>query len=404
MLNAQEPSLLAAKEMGGTQNSNNNLSHLVSDSRAAIILQRLQDSVSRNENEIKLLQNLQNSWLTKISQDIDTLRDRLLVMEDQISFCKKKSGSIDEAVRIPGTPDMTIGEGVAANRRALAKTLNLIANKAESEDVEKRTTQLQHDFNQKIEKMTAHVTVVEKLNQAVLALGNRLDVLSLDVQNKVDRSMLTTLTSEAELVRNYSTFADGAEKSIQSLQTISDKLQKDFNNQMDSVKILSDRTTDIQSVITLKPNIDDLRSLREDICSMLLSYENKTCEKMLQLEQKQLQSDANINSVEKDTQTLYSAHETLAKHVTKRFDETYKKTHVDHLLEKYLLVDGFLDAIQQVVHDVESKASEASVQVLETMVNNVKEEHELTKKKADLAARFIDWYTRNFPLENSPCC
>jgi len=377
------------------------MSQLFSESRTEIILQRLLDSVARNESEIKLLQNMQNSWLTKLSNDIETLRKRVMDMEDQISCCEKKTEILNGAVRIPGT-NMTIGESVVANRRAIAKTLNLVASKAESDELGKLVTQLQSDVDQKMEKLNASAAMIEKLNQAIGTIGSRCDVLSLDVQNKVDKSHFSTISSEAELVRSYSVFVQGAEKSISDIHMNIDKLQHAMTDQNDSTRNLTKRTTELESAVTKLPTEENLQSIKDNLSSMIQLVESKACEKIQQLEQRQQLSDGNISTLENDSQTLFAAHETLAKHVSKRLDDTYKKKNMDLLLEKYLQVDSFLDAIKQVVQDVESKASEASVQALESLVKKIGEEHELTRKKTDLAAQFIEWYTRNFNLEDSP--
>jgi uncharacterized protein YoxC len=285
-------------------------------------------------------------------------------MEDQISSCKRKSETLDEALRIPGTPNMTVGEGVAANRRALAKTLNLVANKAESDELGKRMAQLQSDFDQKFEKVNGSTMLIEKLNQSIQALGSRTDVLSLDVQNKVDKSLFSSLSSEAELVRNYSIFVKDTEKSIHDIHSTVDQLKLDVFDEMDSVKNLMKRTTELESGISELPSRKDLQVLKEDLSSSLKLVENSSGERNLKLEQRHSLAEEKITTLEKESQTLFAAHETLAKHMSKRLDDTYKKKSIDLVLEKYLQVDSFLDAVRQIVHDVESKASEVSVQYL----------------------------------------
>jgi len=375
---------------------------LLSESRTDVVLQRLLDSVERNETEIKLLQNTQNAWLTKLSNDIDILRERFIDMEDQVATYKKKSETLDETLRIPGTPHMTVGEGIAANRRALAKTLNLVANKAESDDLSKLKAQLQSDVDQKFEKVHASTTLIEKLNQSIQALGSRTDVISLDVQNKVDKSLFSSLSSEAEIVRNHSLFVKETEKSIQEIHATMDKLTLDISEEKDLVKKVMNCTMELETSTNKLPTKEDLRLLKEDLSLSINQIESITSEGVLKLEQRQSLTEKQLTTLVKENQTLFAAHETLAKHISKRLDDTYKKKNIDLLLEKYLQVNSFLDAIQQIAHDVDSKATEQSLHELDLMVKKIAEDHELTRKKADLSARFIEWYTRIFNMEETP--
>ena len=97
-------------------------------------------------------------------------------------------------------------------------------------------------------------------------------------------------------------------------------------------------------------------------------------------------------SIEDDVKTLFAAHEMLAKHLTKRLDDTYDKTTTDHVLSTYVKSDQHVTTLQKLTMMIEARACKQALSTLHESMQHLESELCITKRKADLAAQFVGWY------------
>jgi hypothetical protein len=140
-----------------------------------------------------------------------------------------------------------------------------------------------------------------------------------------------------------------------------------------------------------------LKQVANNLETVSQSIESKVDkEELSDLHHKQNASiEDRIQSCQDDTKTLFASHETLAKYLTKRISGTYTKSEVDQHIVQCLDKETFVDEVQKINENVESKATFHALHQLHQALEAFQRDMNLTKKKADLAAQFIALYNKD---------
>ena len=356
-------------------------SKLFSNSKAEEVLQNLVSMVEEHSSHIESLKespSLTHSHSNK--NDIESVRLMMGNIEEKLNILSERIDSIKHSIEIPGAPSTSVGEGVATNRRALANTVRLLSNKvdannfdliasAQKAEIEKAIGGLKLNFASNIS--------IQKVNDVMKAMDCRLDTMTDDILNKVDKSTATTISSEVSCVAKYAEFIDSTERKMKNLEDVI-SVQ---NNQINS---LSTCTLELENQMNERAHLSDLSKLESRLKSLCDNLQNRTDsekEIFLALEGKWYEIEGRVRSCEDDCKTLFAAHKMLAKHMTRRIDNTFTKSETKEMcteLAEATTTSG--DGAIESFHDINARLKKLSSEV------------KLAGKKAELSAQFVQWF------------
>ena len=301
------------------------------------------------------------------------------------------------AIHVPVQVSMTVGQSVLANRKTLVRTLNLLSQKADTEEIKEMTKAQDHKLQTTISQLHHQFIsndVFAKVNEAINALNSRVEVLGDDVRNKIDKSLYKAFTSEAASLHNYAEFVKTTAATLKGVEEAFGGVNRDLekcNGRMDS---LSDQTENLVLEVTNnRPSKYDLEQVMKGVqsCSQSIQKKIETDEGLMHdLCRENKMVGEQIGVCQEDTKTLFASHETLAKYLTKRIDGIYTKKQVDKLVKKYVETDELETEKQGIEGKINQETNELR-QALESFQLQMK----VTKKKADLAAQFIALYNKD---------
>ena len=349
--------------------------------KTEILLQRVIDRMQHHESEISLLRKSQEDELNATNQNIQCL--------------KEKIDSIENSINIPGV-STNVGEGVALNRRSLARALNLVSMKVDlsewrlSIDIQNKELL---DTAKKLQKDLANNSSVHKLTEACGALNKRVDVLSDDMRNKVDNSLFKTISSEANSICQYTKSMEHVEEDLKKIEEVVHSNKNKMSGQADVSQLLSNSIRKLEDKIADQQTIYDITVIRSELEEISKKLANKASScSVFKLERENQELQREINVLRKNSSTLYTANESLAKHMSGRIDETYKREEVHKLISKLVEKDDFFGTILKITEEIDSKAREESITMLTKCLDKICADHVITRKKVDLAAQFVEWY------------
>ena len=344
-----------------TDANNNATSGLFSHLQAEALLQRIINAVEKHEVECKSFER--NN--VQVNESLQQLTHKMAHLQLQMNSTNQRLDAVENAIRVKDN-DLTVGECVAANRRTLVRTLNLVSAKVDAEELkEAAESQKEHLENtlEDFRRDLASNDAMHKTNDAVTSLVNRIEVISDEVQHKVDKTLFKALSSEAAALQNYAQFVKKTEYTLKMME-------ETFENHDSVHKALSKRSDGLSEEIQGYPSMAALQQVEGALEGLSQHMNEKVDAEALRKISEDTKSMGNtIKSITDDTSTLFASHETLAKHFTKRLDNTYTKAAMDKSLEICIERDAFHNVLGKLQQDIK-----------------------LTQQKADLAARFIALY------------
>lgn len=387
------------------QREPSNVNALFTHSKAEALLQRICHSVERHEIELTTLRCEIDSSDAQSRKDIENIQTVISGMKSQLDELNHRFELIEESTRIPGSSSSkmsSVGETVVANRRTLARTLNLVSQKADEDQVKESFESHSKQIQEVIEQCKSDLVsndAMEKSNEAISALVSRVDVIANDVCNKVDKCLLKTLSSDATSIRNYANFMRATQSTTtkfeseledlggkilnfqSKIQSFEDEVQR-INIHLNNDVVTNDKFEEVNST-TVQSLVKELQTkVSMSTISEMQCHSNQ-------------QSKEELKIVEDDVKTLFSAHETLAKYLTKRLDDLNKKIMTMITKEglsseySYATMKELEDGLQKVASIIESKANQQTLLELQHYVQQLESDLSVTKRKADLAAQFV---------------
>lgn len=340
---------------------NNATSGLFSHLQAEALLQRIINAVEKHEVECK---NFERNNV-QVNETLQQLTRKMTHLQELMNSTNQRLDAVENAIHVKDN-DLTVGECVAANRRTLVRTLNLVSAKVDAAEL-KEAAEAQNEHLestlQDFRRDVASNDAMHKTNDAITSLVNRIEVMSDDVRNKVDKTLFKALSSEAAALQNYALFVKKTESTL--------KLLEETLESHDNVhKVLSKRSDGISKEIEGYPTLIRLQQVEGALEGLSQHMNDKVDAEVLQsISQDAASIKDRMKSITDDTSTLFASHETLAKHFTKRLDNTYTKAAINKSLELHVEKDEFNDVLGKMQQDIKR-----------------------TQQKSDLAAQFIALY------------
>jgi len=340
---------------------NNATSGLFSHLQAEALLQRIINAVEKHEVECKSFER--NN--VQVNETLQQLTRKMTHLQELMNSKNQRLDAVENAIHVKDN-DLTVGECVAANRRTLVRTLNLVSAKVDAAEL-KEAAEAQNEHLestlQDFRRDVASNDAMHKTNDAITSLVNRIEVMSDDVRNKVDKTLFKALSSEAAALQNYALFVKKTESTL--------KLLEETLESHDNVhKVLSKRSDGISKEIEGYPTLIRLQQVEGALEGLSQHMNDKVDAEVLQsISQDAASIKDRMKSITDDTSTLFASHETLAKHFTKRLDNTYTKAAINKSLELHVEKDEFNDVLGKMQQDIKR-----------------------TQQKSDLAAQFIALY------------
>ena len=356
------------------------MNHLFEQPKAEAALQSLSEASQKHEKDIVLLKKL-HAFSPTDNNDDDAggmILRKLKSIEATLSSLESRVTSIERAIEIPGSStgtadNVTIGQGVASNRKTLARALNLISSKADAEDVEKcRTSQNQAiaEFNDDLKKT---VGSIENSNATIHSLSQRIDVLGAAIKTKVDDSAIQLIQTDASLISQHSKFQRTTTESIGAAKNNIIVHDESIAKHSEEISALTTRLSDLQSEL-------DHRASRECLDSVLqkASVMSEKAQRDFDSLQTTFQDkDIIIARLEQDLQSVISSQHAASAQLSSQLRE--QREAVGHVVSRFASREALT-------------ATHAQVQRADQSLAELTTEHLVTKKQAALAAQFIAWY------------
>ena len=168
-------------------------SGILTNSRAEAVLQQLLDASQRHELELKSLRSLYDfsNQSRKSNSPQSILLAKLHDVETKLETLSDEVKQVERALKIPGgTNGLTVGDGVAANRKTLARTLNIMAHKSDAEDVKLQAEAQNAAIESMKSSLLADKTCLERINNAVSGLEQRIEAVASEAAEKVDKASI----------------------------------------------------------------------------------------------------------------------------------------------------------------------------------------------------------------------
>ena len=387
------------------QNEPSNVNSLFTHSKAEALLQRICHSVERHEIELTTLRCEIDSSHAQSRKDIENIQTVISDMKSQLDDLNHRVKLVEESTRIPGSSSSkmtSIGEAVLANRRTLARTLNLVSQKADGDQVKESFESHSKHIQDVMEQCKSDLVsndAIEKSNEALSALVSRVDVIANDMCNKVDKCLLKTLSSDAASIRNYANFVRSTQSTTTKFESELEDIRVKILNFQNKIHSFEDEVQRINihlnNQIVTNEKFEKANSTA--VQSMMKELQTKVSMSAIAEIQNNIsqQSKNELKVVEDDIKTLFSAHETLAKYLTKRLDDLNNKTMTmitdEGLRSKYnyVTLEELEDGLQKVASVIDSKAYGQTLSELQEDVQQLESDLCITKRKADLAAQFV---------------
>ena len=379
------------------ERANHHLNGLFSHSKAEALLQRLCASIERHEIEITSLRCEVDSSQAHITRDIDNINNTLSDIKEKMNNLENRVQVIEKSIRLPGSPinsTVTLGEAVISNRRTIANTLNLVSQKADEDTIkesfENQSNTLKELMGEYTKDLASNDTV-EKINDAMSSLMARVDVIGDDMCNKVDKCYIKTLSADATCIKNYANFVRTIQTSTKTMETGLKEIESKTHEHSSKIHSFETKIQSIVDDIKDRPTIDKVKQIDSLIQPLMERMENipDTFEmNKIQEHNHKILSDK-LNPMEDDIKTLFSAHETLARHLTKRIDGIYDKSKIKSAFSDFVRNEDFEGNMVNMSRLVEAKACKESLLQLQQVVQQLESELCITKRKADLAAKFV---------------
>jgi hypothetical protein len=341
------------------------------------LLHRIVSAVEKHESTLFQLSQHQQ----QLRKDIQQMNDKFLEISQQTDVHNKRIQVIEQATCVDNNSSMTVAESVLSNRRTIVRALNIISSKVDSEELKEAMENQNSSLEKAIKEMKRDMVsndAMQKANETMCSLVTRMDLLSDELQNKVDKTFFKVLSSEAAALQNYAEFIVSTESSIKNLD---EKLAK----QADTSKSFSIHLEEITNILQNVSTNDDLKEI-QSIFSDLSSQVNTL--KSLMDHNKASQAQEHL-SIKDDIKTLFASHQTLAKHFTNKMENIHDKSGVEKIMAKYLSRDTFDNVVTKMTHEIQLKASISEFLQLEQSMARIEQDTKATKKKVELAAQFI---------------
>jgi len=314
----------------------NELKGVFSHTKAEEIIAQVVGTVQRHE---LLIESLNNDKQIKEKERIDS-QLQVKCIEQRLDDLLKKQKEFEETAVL--------------NRKMHAKILNSLTNVVSIQDTRDLIATESKSLEEKL----------DGLKQELSVKNDEMNLLRADMKKEVEEGLFKSLSVEASSMEKYAEIL----KTISTLETL---LRKELDNGTNALK------EDISKCVK-RADMDQLSLKVEELSSSSLSED--AIKEIVQLET----ILHRIGNCEEHSNTLFAAHETLAKHITRRLD---KMQGLNDSTRNNL--DTCTTSLRK---ELSCKATKADLKAIQIHVNQLQKDLAIASKKVDIAAQFIALY------------
>ena len=281
---------------------------------------------------------------------------------------------------------MTIGQGVAHHRKALARALNLISGKADADEAEKSRASLNQAILDANEELKLTVASLAASNETINSLSQRIDVLSSEMHTKANHSDIKMIQRDASLISQHLNFQRATKEANEQSKCDLKIHDESISRNSEEISALAKRLTTLQMDLDSRATTESLNTVQQKVSEMSSTLSYKVEQGMFDSLRSNFEDrHATIEKLERDLQTLISSQEAASAHLNSQLRE--QRVAVGQLVSGCVSREALATILGQ-------------VQRTEHSLSELTAEHLVTKKQAALAAQFIAWYSNNSRKED----
>jgi hypothetical protein len=379
--------------------------------RANHVISTLLSTVSHQGNLISDLQRAmqQSASTVELTASIDRMNLKLVGLETRLEGVERaisvtddyagcESGSSSSSKH--SQPDeRTVGGMALSNRRALLKAMDVLSSKA-------TTMSLLDGLDSVRVESAAALSAVDKKAASVASLEMTLSIVE-DVTNRVSNveAIVPTLVTQSDfsLIRVDAEMLRAARQTIEETADRTQFIEKEVlqqNGVIDSINTATGRSANAIQVLKERvdrcvPNIKyvDTEATLARIAQIVDSGTLQSRDDAVAQQKKIDIVKTKLNAVSGVNDVLMATCNKLGEAV-KQLDEAHvtKQVFNQRLTQGFLTKNETTNFLNQLKRDVDSKAPANHVMNLDTQLRHLSNQHEQTKKKAQLSSNFIKWY------------
>jgi len=371
---------------------------LFSHTRAEAVLQQLYNTVAEQEIEIERLRKdvAQLMNLVKAFRpDDDEARSKSATKKLSL---KERVERLEACTTVPESEvllTITIGEQVSLHQKTLTKVLQAVSNKATSRDLQEFQSAQKQFLSEAIKNQGDEMKEsMLGLSDCIVSINERLDVISSDLQNKVDKSAFKSLQADAHLIRDRAKFFKSIEEEMKFTKSSLAQIENDLNNHSSNITALSATAKSHTEEIKRKVDTNEFYKVREQVVEVQTVVQNLAAESKDTL--------GNLKSVSTNICELFTDLHELRIWTESKWQQSretqltmYTKEEVDDVLESAFVRKAEFDiAFQKVNDNLNQKALDCTVSDQRRLIENLYIDLANIKRAVSVATKFVDWYGR----------
>lgn len=366
--------------------------------KAEAVLQSLQEASKKHERELCLLRKLID--FSPSQEDYDStagaegiIITKLQSIESSIKALDCRLTQIEKAIQIPGNTtangEVTVGQGVANNRKTLARALNLISGKADADEAEKSKASLNQAILDVKEELKLTIASLEKSNEATTSLSQRIDALTTEIHTKANTADIKIIQKDASLISQHLKFQRATKESIDAANGDLKIHNESISRNSEEISALATRLSTLHMELDSRASMESLNTVKQKVSDISSVLSDKVERSVFDSLRSNFEDrHTTIDKFEQDLKSLMSSQQAASAYLTSQLREQR-------------------DAVGQLVSGCASRDTLATIhgqiQRTEQSLSELTAEHLVTKKQAGLAAQFIAWYGNNNSKKEDGC-
>jgi len=233
-------------------NNNNdlslNLNDLFSNPKANNIITNLLQTVQQQSKEIRQLQ-LQSTSSVGISSFQSTIK----ILTDKLNESERRITNLEKSINLKSTDCLSIGCITNSNRRAIAKTLEIVTTKCDSKEITNSLSNLSTNIELQIlelEKRVPSMATSTKTLSLISGVTDKLHSMEVQIGTKTEITDITQIKIDALIIRNSK---EVIESNVRRINELEDCNRSNVGN----IKHLLDQSRENSHIIGLVKKEND---------------------------------------------------------------------------------------------------------------------------------------------------
>ena len=362
--------------------------------RANHVISSLITTVNEQSKQIRQLQQHQSHTVNR--SDLTTITTQL---QTRLTSLEKRLATVEKDTSLTSPTPTSIGSLVSANRRAIARSLDVISSKVSQHDL----TEATNAVNRAVEEsrrdiVTRCVTVGEqmRMREVVESLTDKIKAMEGDMTTKANTIDLLELKMDATTIRAAAKSAAETNETLTAVANhTSDLLSRVASveeitvSNVSKVSMLSESASYVQQALpelaTLSTRVNSLRTVVEKETGRRKDLER--VEKVVETHGRRL------GSLSDAFETVNGVVERTTKKLANVERNGVAKVEFEKRLSSVVDKKAFHEAMVRAQVEIDAKCWTKEFRGLRSDFARLKEEHDgVTRVKANLGTKFVDWY------------